>query len=712
VPVTGGGADQPRTALWARGSTARWARGSMVVRLWGGLALFALLLLAAAAFIHNGVSHQDQSVDGLVERLHPLQIANLEVRSEFAQSQSVLRAYLLTGEARFLNLYRQDRSALIRALGQARPFAADGEATAIAAENRSALTWLGYAAQMQSLHPESPALIRLTDQSSDSGQNFYQASGQLQARLQAMSRAAVLSGTRSADHAVTVASVFAAVAALLGLAAALAIIHGITGPLRGLVAILRRLTAGDHAARAPVTGPAEMREVARSLNALAEESDRLRTQEAETTRLRAIARDTGLRVREHLRVEDLLREAKDAIECSFGADAAYLHVKRDGALSLPVGHEDDWLFPDSFLAVLRDEGDALFQDLFRRNASLVYQDIPGPDGEGLPPPVRDPLRAAGVVAELIVPFGAGSEMLGIIMAARMHRGRPWTEAEVGAVELVAADVGRGLHHARLYEAENRLVDELRAVDEVKSAFLATVSHELRTPLTSIAGYVEILRDRAAGPLTPAQDRMLDSVDRNTARLRHLIEDVLTLSKIESGAFTSMMRPVSLAEIVAADVGALRPAAAAKGLTLDWQDSDRGLVISGDPGQLDRLVMNLLSNAVKFTPGGGTVSVGTGCDGDLAVLRVSDTGIGIPETERKELFTRFFRASNAVEESIPGTGLGLAIVRSIVANHHGDLDLVSAEGKGTKVTVRIPLLPDQGACQPLPDVPVHGEGRPA
>jgi two-component system, OmpR family, phosphate regulon sensor histidine kinase PhoR len=704
VPVTGGAPDQP----WM----ARWARGSMVVRLWGGLVLFALLLLAAAGLIHNGVSHQDKSVDGLIEHLHPLQIANLEVRSGFAQSQSALHAYLLTGEARYLDLYRQDRSALIRDLRQTRPSAADGEAAAIAAQSRAALTWLGYAAQMESLHPGSPALIRLTGQSSASAQNFYQASDRLQARLQAASRAAVLSGGQSVDHAVTVASVFATVAAMLGLVAALAIIHGITGPLRGLVAILRRLTAGDHTARAAVTGPAEMREVARSLNALADESDRLRTQEAETARLRAIARDTGLRVREHLRVEDLLGEAKDAIERSFGADVAYLHIKRDGGLSLPVGHEHDWLFPDSFLAVLRTEGDELFQDLFRRNASLVYQDIPGTDGDRMAPNVRDPLRAAGVVAEVIVPFGSGSEMLGIIVAARMHHGRPWTGAEVSAVELVAADVGRGLHHARLYEAENRLVDELRAVDQVKSDFLATVSHELRTPLTSISGYVEILRDRAAGPLTPAQDRMLDSVDRNAARLRHLIEDVLTLSKIESGAFTSMMRPVSLTEIVAADVGALQPAAAAKGLTLDWQDSDHGLMISGDPGQLDRLVMNLLSNAVKFTPGGGTVSVDTGCDGDLAVLRVSDTGIGIPETERKELFTRFFRASNAVEESIPGTGLGLAIAHTIVANHHGDLDLVSAAGQGTTVTVRIPLLTDQGAWQPLPDVPVHGEGRPA
>jgi signal transduction histidine kinase/CHASE3 domain sensor protein len=683
----------------------------MVVRLWGGLVLFAVLLLAAAGFIHHGVAQQDRSVDGLVERLHPLQIANLEIRADFAQVQSVLRAYLLTGEARFLSRYRVDREALTRALGRARELAADGELADVAAENHTALTWLGYATQMEAQRPGTPALTRLTDQGFASAHRFYRVSDQLQVRLRAESAAAAASAAQAVDHAVTVASVFATVAALLGLAAALAVIHGITGPLRGLGAILRRLTEGDLTARAPVTGPAEIRDVTRSLNALADEGDRLRATEAESNRLRALARETGLRIREHLRVEDLLREAKDAIECSFGADVAYLHIKRDGTLGPPIGHEDDWLMPDSFLAVLRGEGDALFRDLFQRNASLVYQDIPGADGDRLPPQVRDPLRAAGIVAEIIVPFGAGAEMLGIIMAARTSPGHPWTEAEVGAVESVAADVGRGLHHARLFEAENHLVDELRAVDQVKSDFLATVSHELRTPLTSIAGYIEILRDSAAGPLTPAQARMLDSVDRNTARLRHLIEDVLTLSKIESGTFTSMMRPVSLTEIVATDVTTLHPVAAAKGLTLTWPDSDHSLMVSGDSGQLDRLVMNLLSNALKFTPAGGTVRVGTGSDGDLAVLRVSDTGIGIPERDRKELFTRFFRASNAVAESIPGTGLGLAIVRTIVANHRGDLEVISLEGKGTTVTVRIPLLAGQDAVHPLPGVPVSGEGGP-
>src|SRR5580700_5582747 len=155
---------------------ARSLYRSMAVRLWAGLALFAVLLLTAAGFIHDGVAQQDRSVDGLVGRLHPLEIANLEVRADFAQAQSVLQAYVLTREARFLSQYSLYKVALARAFGQARDHAADGELAGIAAENRAALTWLRYAGQMESRPAGSPALTQLTDQASDSAQNFYRAS--------------------------------------------------------------------------------------------------------------------------------------------------------------------------------------------------------------------------------------------------------------------------------------------------------------------------------------------------------------------------------------------------------------------------------------------------------------------------------------------------------------------------------------------------------
>jgi two-component system, OmpR family, phosphate regulon sensor histidine kinase PhoR len=493
--------------------------------------------------------------------------------------------------------------------------------------------------------------------------------------------------------------------ALLGLAAAAAITGSVTRSLRGLAAVLAKLTAGDHAARASATGPAEIRQVAGLVNALADEGDRLRAQEAEAARLRTVARDAGLRVQEHGRVDDLMLEAKEAIEKCALADVAYLHVMHDALLGQPAGH--DWVLPDGLLDVVRGEGQQLLRDLLQRNASMVAADLASPECNGVPPHIRDQLVAAGIASQVLAPFGSGSELLGVIMAARMHAGRPWTDAEVSAVESIAAEVGRGLHHARLHQTENHLVEQLRAVDQVKSDFLATVSHELRTPLTNIAGYIEILRDQDAGPLTPSQARMLETVDRNTARLRHLIEDVLTLSKIESGAFKTMMQPVSLAGVVVADATALEPLAAAKGLSFTWREPDHGLVVSGDAGQLDRLVTNLLSNAVKFTPEGGSVAVTVECADNEAVLRIADTGIGIPGCEQKELCNRFFRASNAVERSIPGTGLGLAIVRTIVANHNGELEVVSEEGKGTTVTVRIPLVGGRRSRQTLPELPVAG-----
>jgi signal transduction histidine kinase len=185
-------------------------------------------------------------------------------------------------------------------------------------------------------------------------------------------------------------------------------------------------------------------------------------------------------------------------------------------------------------------------------------------------------------------------------------------------------------------------------------------------------------------------RMLDTIDRNAARLRSLIEDVLTMSKIETGAFKTVMRPVRLAEVVSSAVAALSPIADKGALTLTSDESDPALVVSGDEDQLDRAMMNLLSNAVKFTPPGGRVTVSANRENGTAVVRVADTGIGIPDKDKKDLFNRFFRASNAVRAAVPGTGLGLSIVRAIIANHGGDLDFQSREGGGTTVTIRLPL----------------------
>ena len=189
--------------------------------------------------------------------------------------------------------------------------------------------------------------------------------------------------------------------ALLGLAAAAAIMGSVTRSLRGLAAELKKLTAGDHAARASATG--QVREVAGLVNALADEGDRLRAQEAEAARLRNVVREAGLAVQEHAGVDDLLLEAKAAIEKCGLADVAYLHVMQDALLGQPAGH--DWVLPDGLLGVVRGEGQQLLRDLLQRNASMVTADLASPEGNGVPPHTRDQLVAAGIASQVLVPFG-------------------------------------------------------------------------------------------------------------------------------------------------------------------------------------------------------------------------------------------------------------------------------------------------------------------
>jgi signal transduction histidine kinase len=291
-----------------------------------------------------------------------------------------------------------------------------------------------------------------------------------------------------------------------------------------------------------------------------------------------------------------------------------------------------------------------------------------------------------------MPLSAGGEFLGIVVCLRADPADDWRPVEIDAFEWIAADVGRGLKYAQLFEEEGRLVERFRELDQAKNDFIATVSHELRTPLTSIAGYAEMLQDGEAGPLSPPQQDMLHTIDRNTSRLRSLIEDVLTLSKVETGAFRTVMQPVALAGVISAAVEAITPETSKRQLSVTTRIGDPPLTVEGDEAQLDRVLMNVLSNAVKFTPPRGKVSVSAYRDGDFAVVEVTDSGIGIPGKDQKEIFSPFFRAANAVRTAIPGSGLGLRIVRTIVANHGGELDLRSREGQGTIVTIRLPLPP--------------------
>ncbi len=264
------------------------------------------------------------------------------------------------------------------------------------------------------------------------------------------------------------------------------------------------------------------------------------------------------------------------------------------------------------------------------------------------------------------------------------------------------------------EAERKAVDRLRDVDAVKDAFVSTVSHELRTPITSILGYLELLSDGTLGGLGPSQSDALHRVSANSHRLLSLIDDLLTLSQVAEQGVSQERRPFDVCSAVRTAFDVVAPAGGGRDLEVTYDLPDEPAIVIGDCDMLERVVVNLLSNALKFTPDGGSVRVEVTMPGEV-VIRVIDTGIGIPEHEQHQLFTRFFRSSLAQRGAIPGSGLGLSISRSIIERHGGSIAVSSEVGVGTTVEVRLPpeSADEPGtASQPVvaPDEPVIGPVR--
>ena len=239
------------------------------------------------------------------------------------------------------------------------------------------------------------------------------------------------------------------------------------------------------------------------------------------------------------------------------------------------------------------------------------------------------------------------------------------------------------------DREHASVLRLEEVDHVKQELVSNVSHELRTPITSISGYAELLSDGSLGELNVGQVDAVERIERNTTRLGQLVEDLLTLSKAESGQLELVHEEIDLRDVVLEGRELLEELIRVRTVDLRIELPEEPVLILGDGQALERVVMNLLSNAIKFTPDDGRVTVSASQNGEGAVLAVTDTGMGISEEDQEHLFTRFFRSTAATEQAIQGTGLGLSIVHSIVTQHGGAVSVDSAPGRGTKVTVLLP-----------------------
>ena len=308
--------------------------------------------------------------------------------------------------------------------------------------------------------------------------------------------------------------------------------------------------------------------------------------------------------------------------------------------------------------------------LLRCRQARIDTNGPGPDEIGVAIPESDSGEW------LVVGDPVGIEPLG--------------QPDLEILEVVAGIAARAMQNAGYLAREQEIRESLEELNRIKTDFVSSVSHELRTPLTSILGYAEILGDGFGGDLSPEQARMLGIVGRNAERLLGLIEELLLMASLESGALQLSLAPVSVRALLNDVYQAVVPELNARSLDVVVDVEPDADMIAGDPRRLDRALLNLLTNAMKFTPEGGQVRVSARRAGDVVRIDVADTGIGIPLEDQAKIFDRFFRSSSASVLAVPGTGLGLAITKMIVEGHGGGIGVMSRPGEGTTVTITLPI----------------------
>lgn len=232
------------------------------------------------------------------------------------------------------------------------------------------------------------------------------------------------------------------------------------------------------------------------------------------------------------------------------------------------------------------------------------------------------------------------------------------------------------------------ITRLKKLEMIRTDFVANVTHEIRTPLTAIIGYLETLQ---TGTVDNAEDskRFMDIILKQAQRLNRLVEDLMTISKIELGEVSFYFENVLLPDTISNVILLLEGRAAAKKIRIENRVSEKMLPVRADRDRLSQVFVNVLDNAVKFTPEGGAVSIDAEEKAEGIVVTITDTGTGIPKEEIPRLGERFYRVDKTRSRELGGTGLGLSIVKHLMLAHGGRMEIESQLGRGTKVSLFFP-----------------------
>jgi len=379
-------------------------------------------------------------------------------------------------------------------------------------------------------------------------------------------------------------------------------------------------------------------------------------------------------------VRGLLEQARQM----FGAELAEIAVFDPGE---PAATSVTTLGVDGEIHVGTDadlaEGRVLWSHASQHGAGLLIA------AAGSDPETRAACEARGIRDAMVVPIHVDGQVTAVLLAAnRLGDLRDFDAWDLKICETFGSSIGLSLESARVADL-NRSVENLAELDRAKDDFVAMVSHELRTPLTSIQGFVQTLMRTDIELSQDERRSCLESIDRQSARLKRMIEDLLVVSRVEARISSPDLTEVSASALVEQVLGGLHEALEGREVVVRLPEELPMVRTKHD--EVFQIVSNLIENAGKHTPEGGAITVSAGFDEGGWVLAVADEGDGIPEADRPHVFDRFYRAKRDGRHPASGMGLGLYICRRLAEDIGGALWLEHSGSKGTVFMLRVPDL---------------------